>query len=97
MGETIPAMLRVARNGYTDLITFNVDNLPHGVIVDNIGLSGVLIRKDENERESFLSCAKWVRETSRPCYAVEFQAGSQTSLPVILHVKAPQLTRKENP
>jgi hypothetical protein len=75
--------------GHDDLITFTVENLPHGVIVDNIGLNGVLIPKGQNERQIFLTAAKWVPETHRLCYAVESQAGRQTSLPVWLHVRRP--------
>jgi hypothetical protein len=88
-GQTIPAMLRVQRNGHDDLITFTVENLPHGVIVDNIGLNGVLIPKGDNERQIFLTAAKWVPETDRPCFALENQAGKQTSLPAMLHVRKP--------
>jgi hypothetical protein len=86
-GQSVPAWLRVQRNGYDDLITFTVEDLPHGVIVDNIGLNGVLIPKDQNERQIFLTAAKWVPETDRLCFAVESQAGRQTSLPVLLHVR----------
>ncbi len=86
-GQTVPAMLRIQRNGHEDLVTFTVENLPHGVIVDNIGLNGVLIPKEENERQIFLNAAKWVPEQDRLCYAVESQAGRQTSLPVLLHVR----------
>jgi hypothetical protein len=86
-GQTIPAWLKVQRNGHEDLITFTVDNLPHGVIVDNIGLNGVLIPKGQNEREIFLTAAKWVPEEDRLCFAIENQAGRQTSRPVLLHVR----------
>jgi WD40 repeat protein len=88
-GQTIPAWLKIKRNGHEDLVTFTVENLPHGVIVDNIGLNGVLIPKGQNEREIFLTAAKWVPETDRLCYAIENQAGNQTSLPVMLHVRKP--------
>jgi hypothetical protein len=88
-GQTVPAMLRVRRNGHDDLVTFTVENLPHGVIVDNIGLNGVLIPKGEGEREIFLTAAKWVTEMDRLCYAIENQAGRQTSLPVLLRVRKP--------
>ena len=86
-GQTVPAWLKVKRNGYEDLVTFTVENLPHGVIVDNIGLSGVLIPKDQNERQIFLKAATWVPETDRLCYAIENQAGRQTSIPVLLRVR----------
>ena len=86
-GGTVPAWLKVRRNGHDDLITFSVENLPFGIIVDNIGLSGVLIPKGENDRQIFLTSEKWVPETDRLCYAVEGQVGRQTSLPVLLHVR----------
>ena len=86
-GTTVPALLRVERNGHEDLITFTVENLPHGVIVDNIGLNGVLIPKGQNERQIFISAANGVPETDRLCYAVENQAGRQTSRPLLLHVR----------
>ena len=86
-GQTIPVWLKVRRNGHDDLITFSVDNLPHGVIVDNIGLSGVLLEKGLNERQIFLTSERWVPETDRLCFAIENQAGKQTSRPVMLHVR----------
>ncbi|MCZ6793694.1 MAG: pre-peptidase C-terminal domain-containing protein [Planctomycetota bacterium] len=86
-GSTVPAVLKVRRNGHEELVTFSVENLPHGVIVDNIGLSGVLIPKGENERQIFLTAAAWVPETSRLCHAAAQQAGRQTSFPVWLHVR----------
>jgi hypothetical protein len=86
-GRSIPAWLKVQRNGFEELITFTVDNLPHGVIVDNIGLNGVLIPKGQSEREIFLNAAKWVPEQDRLCFAIENQAGRQTSRPVMLHVR----------
>ena len=93
-GRTISARLRIERNGHDDLVTFSVENLPHGVIVDNIGLSGVLIPKGRNQREIFLTAAAWVRETSRPCYAVANQAGKPTSSPVLLHVRGAASTER---
>ena len=86
-GQNIPAWLKVRRNGHEDLVTFTVENLPYGIIVDNIGLNGVLIPKGENERQIFLRAAKWVEDTDRLCYAIENQAGKQTSIPVLLHVR----------
>lgn len=97
-GGRVPAWLKVRRNGHDDLITFAVENLPFGIIVDNIGLSGVLIPRGENERQIFLTSEKWVPETDRLCYAIENQAGRQTSLPVLLHVrKAAAVTTAQAP
>ncbi len=86
-GTTVSAMLIVERNGHDDLVTFSVDNLPHGVIVDNIGLSGVLMPKGENERQIFITADAWVPETSRLCFAVANQVGNQCSGPVTIHVR----------
>ena len=86
-GSTVAAMLKVERNGHDDLITFSVDNLPHGVIVDNIGLSGVLMPKGESERQIFITADSWVSETSRLAFAIESQAGGQCSQPVMVHVR----------
>ena len=86
-GETIPARIRVVRRGHEELLSFSVENLPHGVIVDNIGLNGVLIPKGQDEREIFLNAAGWVPETDRWCFGMENQVGNQTTAPVLLHVR----------
>ena len=88
-GTTISATLKIERNGFDELATFDVDNLPHGVIVDNIGLNGVLIRAGETERQIFLTAAKWVPDTSRSIHAVANAAGTQASRPIVLHVRRP--------
>jgi hypothetical protein len=87
-GTTITATLRVERNGFKDRVQFAVDNLPHGVIVDNIGLNGVLIPEEQTQRQIFLRAAPWVPETSRPFHAVANNAGAQGSSAVILHVRS---------
>jgi hypothetical protein len=86
-GETIPAWLKIGRHGHKDLVTFFAENLPHGVIVADIGLNGVLIPKEENERKIFFNAAKWVTKQERLFYMIEQQAGRQTSRPVLLKVK----------
>jgi hypothetical protein len=88
-GQSVPVWLKVRRNGFDDLVTFNIENLPHGVIVDNIGLNGVLIPKNESARQIFLTAAKWVPDTDRLCYARANQVDNQTSLPVLLHIRKP--------
>ncbi len=86
-GDRAPFWLKVKRKGHEELITFAVNNLPHGVIVDDIGLSGVLLEKGLSERKIFFACERWVPETDRLCHAIENQAGKQTSRPVMLHVR----------
>ncbi len=86
----IPAMLKINRNGASGPISFDVENLPHGIIVADIGLSGVLIPEGQSERQIFISCAPNVGETDRLCYAKAREAGNPTSLPLLLHVRKPK-------
>ncbi|MEZ0387274.1 MAG: PPC domain-containing protein, partial [Verrucomicrobium sp.] len=94
-GSQVPAWLRMDRRGDDALVGLDVEGLPHGVIVDNIGLNGVQIRAGENEREIFLSCAPWVAEQDRLCHVVVGSArndavkadGAQTGFPVLLKIR----------
>jgi hypothetical protein len=86
-GTTITAMLLVERNGYNGDLKFDVDHLPHGVIVDNIGLSGILVRAGETKRRIDLTAAGWVGETTRKINAVAQGQGNQASPPIVFHVR----------
>jgi len=96
-GGTVSAWLRVDRHGDDAIIPLDVEGLPHGVIVDNIGLNGVQIRAGENDREIELACAKWVPEQDRLCHVVVGSArndavkapAAQTGFPVLLKVRKP--------
>ncbi len=88
-GQTVTAQLRVERNGNDGPINFTMNNLPHGVYVDNIGLNGVLIPEKQNEREIFLTARPWVSETSRTFYAASTVGGGEASPPITLHVRKP--------
>ncbi|HVC99201.1 MAG TPA: hypothetical protein VND64_36390, partial [Pirellulales bacterium] len=68
---------------------------PHGVIVDNIGLNGVLIPEGQSERQIFLSCAKWVPDIDRRYHALASNAGAQASQAVMLHVRRPGALAKQ--
>ena len=63
------------------------------MIVDNIGLNGILIPAKETSRELFLSAADFVPETDRNCYAEAKAArggtspSPQASPPLMLHVR----------
>jgi len=86
-GSTTPAILKIERNGFDGLVSLDVNNLPHGVIVDNIGLNAVLIPAGESERQIFLNCAKFVPETDRLVHAWSKPRVNQASPPLLLHVK----------
>jgi hypothetical protein len=88
-GRETQVRLKVERNGFNDRIPIEVENLPHGVIVNDIGLSGVLINPGETERVIFLYCEPWVAAQSRTFVAVAKVEGDQVSLPMTLHVKRP--------
>jgi hypothetical protein len=88
-GGTANVELIVERAGFNDKIQFAVDNLPHGVIVDNIGLNGILIPAGQSRRTMTLAARNWVGETSRPFFAIAQVEGNQASAPVTLHVRKP--------
>jgi hypothetical protein len=90
-GQTVPIWLKVQRVGFNEVATFTAENLPHGVIVDNIGLNGVLIPANGTHRRIFLKAAKWVPNVDRLFHVQAKQAGNPTSLPVLLHVRRPEL------
>ena len=78
---------RAASTVFAGPVSFDVENLPHGVIVADIGLNGVLIPEGQTERQIFLQCDAWVPETDRLCHAKAREAGNPTSLPVLVHVR----------
>src|SRR5262245_40669601 len=86
-GGSTKCKLLVERNGFEDRIAFDVANLPHGVIVDDIGLSGVLIPEKQTERTIFLRAEPWVPEQTRTFFATAQVEGNQSSLPLVLTVK----------
>jgi WD40 repeat protein len=87
-GQTISAELSCARDTHKGLISFDVQNLPHGIIVADIGLSGVLIPEKESKRQIFLTCAPWVADQDRLIFARAREAGFPTSKSVMLRVRA---------
>jgi hypothetical protein len=86
-GEMTRCRLRVERHDFKDRIQFDVPNLPHGVIVDDIGLNGVLLTELESERTLFLRAEPWVPEQARLFFATAQVDGNQSSLPMRIVVK----------
>ncbi len=52
--------------GFTGRVPVEVRGLPHGVRVENIGLSGILILPDETEREIAIFAEAWVKPMEVP-------------------------------
>ena len=86
-GEIIPAWIKIKRNGANGDLRFDVENLPHGIIVDNLGLNGITLLAGQNEGEIALKAEPWVAEQDRLCFGIARDAGKQSSLPVMLHVR----------
>jgi WD40 repeat protein/mono/diheme cytochrome c family protein len=93
-GQTVKAWIRAVRQGNDGLINLDVHGLPHGVIVDDIGLNGVQIREKENERPIFFRAANWVQDQDKLIHAAlssarneHDSAGLQTSFPMLMKVR----------
>ncbi|MBL6705400.1 MAG: hypothetical protein ISQ06_04770 [Planctomycetaceae bacterium] len=88
-GETITARVHIERNKYDGRVGFEAieQNLPHGIIVDNVGLSGLLIVEGKTQRQFFLTAADWVPEQTRVFHLRSKEEDGQTSWPIILHVR----------
>jgi hypothetical protein len=93
-GETIMLRVQVERNGYDGEVSFGKEdagrNLPHGLYVDNIGLNGLLLLSDQDERDFFITAADWVPEQSRLFHLSSDSADKPASLPVMIHVRKPK-------
>ncbi|MFN0078933.1 MAG: c-type cytochrome domain-containing protein [Prosthecobacter sp.] len=93
-GQTVKAWIRAVRQGNDGLINLDVHGLPHGVIVDDIGLNGVQIREKENERPIFFRAANWVKDQDTLIHAAlssarneHDSAGLQTCFPMLLKIR----------
>ncbi len=95
-GQTVKAWIRAVRMGNDGILSLDVHGLPHGVIVDDIGLNGVQIRAKENERPIFFRAANWVKDQDKLIHAAlsssrneHDSAGLQTSFPMLLKIRKP--------
>ena len=86
-GGSVTAKLRIERHNFADRVAFDVQNLPHGVIVDDIGLSGVLIVEGQLERTIFLRAEPWVKDQDRLFHAQANVEGNQVTRPMLLKVR----------
>ena len=78
-----------AKEAFAGEQKFDLFGLPHGVIVDDIGLSGVLIRAGETERQIVLGARDWAPPSVRPIFARSAGEGGQCSAAIPLRVAAP--------
>ena len=86
-GEAVSAWIVLKRGSAKGALRFDVENLPHGVVVDNLGLNGITLLEGQDAGEIFIKAAPWVPETDRLVFAVSRDAGKPASLPVLVHVR----------
>jgi hypothetical protein len=90
-GQTIMLKVKVERTGFTGPVAFGKEgagrNLPFGVYVDNLGLNGLLILEDQQERTFFITADRSVPRQTRPFHLMTTAAGGQASRPVVLHIR----------
>jgi hypothetical protein len=98
-GQTITLTVKVERRGFNGQAPFGKEgsgrNLPFGVIVDNLGLNGLLVLENQQERTFFVTADGSTPEQVRHFHLTTTAEGSQSSRPVILRVKKPRLEAAE--
>lgn len=91
-GGTITAIVAADRNGLEGDIPFGKEdagrNLPHGVYVDNIGLNGLMLQPEENEKRLFLTASKIAAPGVRDFHLVTPADGGHTTQRARLRVVA---------
>lgn len=95
-GEAVSAWVVLKRGSAKGALQFDVENLPHGVVVDNLGLNGITLLEGQDAGEIFIKAAPWVPETDRLVFAVSRESGKQASLPVLVHVRRKGLAESAN-
>ncbi|MFN9294704.1 MAG: c-type cytochrome domain-containing protein [Planctomyces sp.] len=89
-GQTTRAWLKVERIAHDGIVEFGKEdsgrNLPHGVFVDNIGLNGLMLLAGQNEREVFITAARWAPAQTRPFFLKSSIDGGITTLPVQVRI-----------
>ncbi|HEY6489457.1 MAG: PPC domain-containing protein [Terracidiphilus sp.] len=92
-GKEIKVTLNVQRhNGFAGRVPCEIENLPPGVRVVNVGLNGVLVTEAQTSRTFTLRAEDWAKPIDQPIYVVaEVESNSPTkhpSAPVLLKVAA---------
>ena len=89
-GQTISARVVIDRHEVKGPVSFGGDdsgrNLPHGTIVDNIGLNGLLLPDGVNDREFFITAAKWLAPQRRQIHLRSQSKENPTSKPIWLNI-----------
>lgn len=101
-GGTVRVSLRITRQrGFKGRVPFDIRNLPHGVIVRDIGLNGVLITEDETTQRFELYAEPWTRPVEQSVLAIgriETAAPVRSEFPAVpfrLVISPPKTARGE--
>lgn len=94
-GQTMNVTIHVTReNGFKGRVPCQVENLPPGVRVVNVGLNGVLVHAGETSHSFTLKAENWARPGHQPIYVVgTVESNSSTqhaSLPIELNIAGKQ-------
>jgi len=69
-GKAIVSIKIERERGFAGRVPFDIRNLPHGVIVTNVGLNGVMIPEEETTQRFTLSAEEWVEPMTQPIFVV---------------------------
>jgi len=90
-GQTITLTVKIERHGNNGQVPLGKEgagrNLPFGVIVDNLGLNGLLVLENQEERVFFITADEHTPEQVRPFHLTTTAEGGQSSRPVMLRVQ----------
>lgn len=91
-GETTNVTIKVTReNGFMGRVPCQVENLPPGVRVANVGLNGVLVHSGETTHTFTLIAEPWAAPITQPAYIVgQVESDASTnhaSLPITIKVE----------
>jgi hypothetical protein len=90
-GETIKAKVQVERRDFKGRVDFGGNdianrNLPHGLIIADLGLNGLLIVEGQDEREFFITAAPIAKPCRRLFHLRTTADGNQASVPAVINV-----------
>ncbi len=69
-GKVIVSIKIKREHGFAGRVPFDIRNLPHGVIVTDVGLNGVMITEEETTQRFTLSAESWVEPMAQPIFVV---------------------------
>ena len=101
-GKEVKVTLDIERhNGFAGRVPCDIENLPPGVRVVNVGLNGVLVTEAQTSRTFTLRAEDWARPIDQPIYVVAVvesdSSTSHPSPPILLKVAANKQTASDAP